>query len=99
MIECYLYFKQVHTGSIEIGIGKVHANREKFIFRKFEGYMLSGIGSRSVPVDRLAGWQVGRLAGRLADTNVIPFECLKFSSGQLLKHLPCLNEDIVLLEL
>ena len=30
------------------------------IFRKFEGYILSGIGSRSVPVDR----QAGRLAVR-----------------------------------
>ena len=27
-----------------------------FILRKFEGYMLSGIGSKLVPVDRLAGW-------------------------------------------
>ena len=35
------------------------------IFRKFEGYVLSSIGSRSVPVDRLAGW--------LADENVISF--------------------------
>ena len=26
-----------------------------FIFRKFEGYMHRGIGSRSVPVDWLAG--------------------------------------------
>ena len=34
-----------------------------FIFRKFEGYILSGIGSRSVPVGRQAGWQVGRQAG------------------------------------
>ena len=30
------------------------------IFRKFEGYILSGIGSRLVPVDRLAGWQAVR---------------------------------------
>ena len=36
------------------------------IFGKFEGYILSGIGSRSVPVDRLAGW--------LADENVISLE-------------------------
>ena len=34
-----------------------------FIFRKFEGYILSGIGFKSVPVDRLAG--------RLPDKNVI----------------------------
>ena len=27
------------------------------IFRKFEDHILSGIGPRSVPVDRLAGWQ------------------------------------------
>ena len=49
--------------------GQVTANREycdwnnkgleiKFIFRKFEGYIHSGIGSRSVPVS----WQAGRLA-------------------------------------
>ena len=44
------------------------------IFGKFEGYILSGIGSRSVPVDRPLGWQ----AGRLSDENVILF---KFSSG------------------
>ena len=31
-----------------------------FIFRKFEGYIHSGIGSRSVPVDRLAGRQAGK---------------------------------------
>ena len=57
------------------------------IFKKFEGYILSGIDSRSVPVDRLA------------DENVISFEFLKFSSGQMLQHLACLNEDIALLEL
>ena len=61
------------------------------IFGKFEGYILSGIGSRSVPVDRLAGW--------LSDENVISFNFLKFSSGQMLQHLACLNEDIALLEL
>ena len=35
-----------------------------FIFRKFEGYIPSGIGTRSVPVSRqagrLAGWQAVR---------------------------------------
>ena len=31
-----------------------------FIFRKFEGYIPSGIGARSVPVSRLAGRQAGR---------------------------------------
>ena len=45
-----------------------------FIFRKFEGYIPNGIGSRSVPVGRqAAGWQ----AGRLADENVISFEIFK----------------------
>ena len=39
------------------------------IFGKFEGYILSGIGSRSVPVDRQAGW--------LSDKNVISFEFFK----------------------
>ena len=66
------------------------------IFGKFdEGYILSGIGSRSAPVNRQAGWQ----AGRLSDENVISLEYLKFSSGQKLQHFACLNEDIVLLEL
>ena len=69
MIECYhLYFKQEdqlyrmneqRTGRwhtvIAIGIGKVHANKND---GKFEGYIYSVIGSRSVPVDRLAGWQM-----------------------------------------
>ena len=45
--------------SIAIGIAKVHAKGITFISRKFEGYIPSGIGSRSVPVGRLAG----RLAG------------------------------------
>ena len=36
-----------------------------FIFRKFEGYIPSGIGARSVPVSRLA------------DENVILFEIFK----------------------
>ena len=40
-----------------------------FIFRKFEGYIPSGIGARSVSVGRLAGW--------LADENVISFEIFK----------------------
>ena len=61
------------------------------IFEKFEGYILSGIGSRSVPVDRQAGCQL--------DKNMISFDFLKFSSEQMLQHLACLNEDIVLLEL
>ena len=52
------------------------------IFRKFESFIVSGIGSRSVPVDRQA------------DENVISLEFLKFSSGQVLQHLACLNEDI-----
>ena len=51
---------------------------------KFEGYIPSGIGSRSVPV------------GRLADKNMILFDFLKFSSGQILQHLACLNEDITI---
>ena len=29
-----------------------------FIFRKFESYIPSGIGARSFPVGRLAGWQM-----------------------------------------
>ena len=53
-----------------------------FIFRKFEGYIHSGIGSKSVPV------------GRLADENAILFEFLKFSFEQMLQLLACLNEDI-----
>ena len=61
------------------------------IFRKFEDCILSGIGSRSVPVS----WQ----AGKLSDENVISFDFLKFCSGQMLQHLACLNEDIVLVEL
>ena len=40
-----------------------------FIFRKFEGYIPSGIGSRSVPVDRQAG--------KLSDENIISFEFFK----------------------
>ena len=31
-----------------------------FMFRKFEGYMHSCVGSMPVPVGRLAGWQAGR---------------------------------------
>ena len=65
-----------------------------FIFRKFEGYIHSGIGSRSVPVGRLAG----RPAGCQTKTSVRS-EFLKFSSGQILQHLACLNEDIALLVL
>ena len=61
------------------------------IFGKFEGYILRGIGSRSVPVER----QAGRLAGCQTKT----WNFLKFFSGQMLQHFACLNEDIVLLEL
>ena len=43
------------------------------IFGKFEGYILSGIGSRSVLVDR----QAGKLAGRLSDENMISFKFFK----------------------
>ena len=39
------------------------------IFGKFEGYILTGIGSKSVPVDRQAG--------RLSDENVISLEFFK----------------------
>ena len=51
------------------------------IFKKFEGYILSGIGSRSVPVDRLAGRQKCDLVQVF----------LKSSSGQMLQYLACLN--------
>ena len=44
-----------------------------FVFMKFEGYMLSGIGARSIPVSRQAGWQ----AGRQADETLIVFENFK----------------------
>ena len=54
-------------------------------------YVHSGKGSRSVPVDSLAEW--------LADEKIISLEFLKFSSGQALQHLACLNEDIALLDL
>ena len=37
-----------------------------FIFVKFEGCILSGIGTRLIPVSRQAGRQAGRLAGRQA---------------------------------
>ena len=59
-----------------------------FIFRKFEGYIPSGIGAKSVPVSRQASRQ-----------NVISFEILKFSSGLSLQHLACFNEDIAFLKL
>ena len=45
--------------SIVIRIAKVRADEIMFIFIKFEGYILSGIGSRSVSVDRQAGWLAG----------------------------------------
>ena len=49
-----------------------------FIFRKFEGYIPSDIGARSIPVDRLAGWLASWPAGWLAeDENVILFEIFK----------------------
>ena len=34
-----------------------------FIFMKFEGHILSSIGTRSIPVSRQAGWKAGRQAG------------------------------------
>ena len=43
--------------------------KTSLIFGKYEGYILSGIGSRSVPVDRQAG--------RLSDENMILFEFFK----------------------
>ena len=70
---------------------KGSCRRKALIFGKFEGYILSGIGSRLVPVDRQTGW--------LSDENVISLDFFKFSSGQMLQHFACLNEDIVLLEL
>ena len=39
---------------IAIRIAKLHANRNNVYF---EGYILSGTGSRSVPVGRLVSWQ------------------------------------------
>ena len=39
------------------------------IFRKIEGYTPSGLSSRSFTVDRLAGW--------LADENLLVFEIFK----------------------
>ena len=46
--------------SIAIGIAMVRADGKDVYFQKFEGYIPSGIGARSVPVSRLAG----RLAGK-----------------------------------
>ena len=80
-IECYhFYFKQVDqsvrmietdrpwcTVSVAIGIAKVYANGNNIYF---EGYVHSGIGSRSVSVSRQAGRQNG-----------IHLNFLKFSSG------------------
>ena len=43
--------------SFVIEIAKVCADGKMLIFGKFDGYILSSMGSRSVPVDRLAGWQ------------------------------------------
>ena len=40
-----------------------------YIFRKFEEYITSGIGARSVSASRLEGW--------LADENVISFKIFK----------------------
>ena len=48
-----------------IGIAKVVPTEIALIFGKFQGYILNGIGSRSVPVDRLS------------DENVISFEFFK----------------------
>ena len=45
-----------------------------FISRKSEGYIPSGTGARSIPVERLPGWLAGWLAG---DENVISFEIFK----------------------
>ena len=67
------------------------------IFGKFEGYILSGISSRSVPVDRQAGRLAGQQVVRRKGDLIGIF--LKFSSNQMLQHFACLNEDIVLLEL
>ena len=61
------------------------------IFGKFEGYILSGIGSWSVPVDRQAGW--------LSDENVISLKFFKILWWTNVAAFCCLNEDIVLLEL
>ena len=44
-----------------------------FIFMKFEGCILSGIGARLIPVSR----QVGRQAGWLADEILIMFNIFK----------------------
>ena len=52
--------------SIVIGITKVCADENN---SRFEGYIHSGIGSRSVPV--------GRQAGRLSDKNMISLEFFK----------------------
>ena len=65
-----------------------------FIFRKFEGYIPSGIGAKLIPVSRQAGW----LAGRQADKTLIVFE-IKNSGGQTKQNLACLNEDVVLPEI
>ena len=40
----------------------VRADRITFTLRKNEGYMSSGLGGRSLPVHRQAGWLAGRLA-------------------------------------
>ena len=47
--------QRTDDGALAIRIAKVRAGG--FIFRNFKGYILSSIGSRLVPVDRLAGWQ------------------------------------------
>ena len=49
-------------------IAKVHAHRK--ITRKFESYILRSIGTRLIPVDRLAGWLA-------EDKNKILFEIFK----------------------
>ena len=63
-----------------------------FIFRKFEGYAPSGLGSRSIPVDR----QAGRLAGRQTKT-VLFSRFLKFVSWSSKHYLAALNNVIGLL--
>ena len=41
--------------SMAIRIGKVYADRNNLYCQKIEGYTPSGLGTRSIPVDRMAG--------------------------------------------
>ena len=74
-MECqHLYFKEedqsVRINKQRTGNGAqqvLQSEKQRFvpteimlIFRKFEGYIPSGIGARSVPVSRQAGRQAGR---------------------------------------